>query len=52
LARRGLLLALAVLADANQGRACGGDLEPDPPALLVARKDTVTPVSGSTAAAV
>src|SRR5215203_3865985 len=33
--RRGLLLALAVVADADRGRACGGDLEPDPPALLV-----------------
>src|SRR5215203_3919951 len=33
--RRGLLLALAVVADANRGRACGGDLEPDPPPLLV-----------------
>src|SRR5215207_5051625 len=29
LSRRGLLLALAVVADANRGRACVGDLEPD-----------------------
>src|SRR5215207_7999580 len=33
--RRGLLLALAVVADANRGRACVGDLEPDPLVLLV-----------------
>src|SRR5215207_4319428 len=33
--RRGLLLALAVVADADRGRACVGDLEPDPLALLV-----------------
>src|SRR4051794_13801764 len=33
--RRGLLLALAVVADAKRGPACVGDLEPDPPPLLV-----------------
>src|SRR5829696_3451361 len=33
--RRRLLLAFAVVAHANRGRACGGDLEPDPPPLLV-----------------